>query len=81
MKLGVNTPLEEIMKDNKNPLNLTRPFRTNWLYEVEPYSRTEPQTVEDARENQRLKKLLKRAVERDVAPFSLIQSIRSGIRA
>jgi len=59
----------------------TRPIRPNWLFEIEPYERSERETLVDVRENLRLKKLLKRAVERDVAPLSLIESIRTGIRA
>ena len=59
----------------------TRPIRPNWLFEIEAYSRSERETLADVRENLRLKKLLKRAVEREVAPLSLIESIRTGIRA
>jgi hypothetical protein len=53
----------------------------NWLFEIEPYSRPQTETLEDVRDNLRLKKLMKRAVEREVAPLSLIESIRAGIRA
>lgn len=59
----------------------SKAIRTNWLFETEPYSRPQPETLEDVRDNLRLKKLLKRAVEREVAPLSLIESIRTGIRA
>ena len=58
-----------------------RPIRMNWLFEIEPYSRPQTETLEQVRDNLRLKKFLKRAVERDVAPLSLIESIRAGIRA
>ncbi len=58
-----------------------RPIRMNWLFEVEPYSRPQTETLVDIRDNLRLKKNLKRAVEREVAPLSLIESIRAGIRA
>lgn len=55
--------------------------RTNWLFEIEPYSRTHGESLTDLRDNIRLKKALKRAIERDVAPARLIESIRSEIRA
>ena len=60
---------------------ISRPVRMNWLYDVEPYNRSQKETLTDVRDNLRLKKVLKRAVERDVAPLSLIESIRSGIRS
>ena len=50
----------------------SRPIRMNWLVEVEPYARPQAESLLDVRDNLRLKKLLKRAVERDVAPLSLI---------
>ena len=58
-----------------------RPVRTNWLFEIEPYSRPQTETLIDVRDNLRLKKLLKSAVNREVAPLSLIESIRTAIRA
>jgi hypothetical protein len=68
--------MEDRMKHNTSRL-----IRTNWLADVEPYERPQVNTLADIRDNIRLKKLLKRAVERDVAPRSLIESIRAGIRA
>ena len=59
----------------------SRPVRMNWLFDVEPYARPQTDTLLDVRDNLRLKKHLKRAVERDVAPQSLIDAIRSGIRS
>lgn len=59
----------------------SRPIRMNWLFEVEPYARPKTESLVDIRDNLRLKKFLKRAVERDVAPLSLIESIRAGIRS
>ena len=53
----------------------------NWLFDVEPYDRPRTESLADVRDNLRLKKFLKRAVDRDVAPKSLIESIRSGIRS
>jgi hypothetical protein len=59
-----------------------RPFaRPNWLFEIEPYSRSQGDSLQDLRDNLRLKKAIKRAVEQDVAPLSLIAAIRDGIRA
>lgn len=60
---------------------ISRPIRMNWLFEVEPYSRPQANTLADLRDNLRLKRSLKHAVEREVAPLSLIESIRAGIRA
>lgn len=76
MYMGALAPWRTEMKEN-----ITRPFRTNWLFEVEPYSRTQTQTLADVRDDLRLKKLLKRAVESEMAPLSLIEAIRTGIRA
>lgn len=67
------------MKDRR--LTNSRPIRTKWLFEVGPFPRPQTETLADLRDDLRLKKLLKRAVERDVAPLSLIESIRAGIRA
>ena len=59
----------------------SRPIRMNWLFEVEPYARPQAETLIGVRDTLRLKKHLKRAVERDVAPTSLIEAIRAGIRS
>jgi hypothetical protein len=59
----------------------SRPMTMNWLFDVEPYARPQTETLMDIRDNLRLKKFLKRAVEREVAPLSLIESIRNGIRS
>jgi hypothetical protein len=55
--------------------------RPNWLFEIEPYSRSQGDSLQDLRDNLRLKKAIKHAVEQDVAPLSLIAAIRDGIRA
>ena len=52
----------------------------NWMFEVEPRSRTPQTTLADVRDDLRLKRVLQRAVARDYAPQSLIDSIRAGIR-
>ena len=54
--------------------------RQNW-FEIEPYSRTKGDSLQDLRDNLRLKTALKRAVMRDVAPMRLIKAIRTDIRA
>ena len=59
----------------------TRAIRMNWLFEIEPYSRDRAESLADIRDNLQLKKRLKRAVDSEVAPLSLIKSIRAGIRA
>ncbi len=69
------------MKDNTYIPAKSKTIRMNWLFDVEPYSRPQPETLQDVRDNLRLKKFLKRAVENEVAPLSLIESIRAGIRA
>ena len=66
------------MKDKLARSVVSRP---NWLFEIEPYSRAQNETIADLRDNLRLKKHLRRAVKREVAPLSLIESIRAGIRA
>jgi hypothetical protein len=55
--------------------------RPNRLFEVEPYSRRQGESLQDLRDNLRLKKALKTAVERDIAPTSLIEAVRAAIRA
>jgi hypothetical protein len=68
--------MEDKMKQHTAPL-----IRTHWLSDIEPYERPQTETLADIRDNIRLKKLLKRAVEGDAAPQSLIDSIRAAIRA
>jgi hypothetical protein len=55
--------------------------RTNWLFEIEPYSRSQGESLSDLRNNLRLKKALRRAVSNDFAPAALIENIRTMIRA
>jgi hypothetical protein len=61
-------------------LAIKHTFRSNWLFEVEPFSRSSSTTLQELRDNVRLKNHLKRAVATEMAPFSLIQLIREGIR-
>jgi len=55
--------------------------RPNWLFEIEPYSRSQNESLSELRDNLRLKKALRRAVENDFAPIELIENIRTMIRA
>jgi hypothetical protein len=50
------------------------------LLDADPYDRVRPHTLSDLRDNVRLKGFLKRAVEKDFASGTLINSIRLGIR-
>lgn len=52
----------------------------HWMFEIEPYSRMPQKTFDDVRDDHRLKRVLKRAVMRDYAPQSLIDSIKNEIR-
>jgi len=53
----------------------------SWFFEVEPYSRMNRESLQELRDNLRLKKAMKRAIGHDAAPASLIEAIRRGIRA
>lgn len=54
--------------------------RQNW-FEIAPYSRATGDSLQNLRDNLRLKKALKQAVMRDLAPMRLIKAIRTDIRA
>lgn len=77
----------DLAKPDSSDFGSTQPvlkkfsLRTNWLFEVESYSRSQGESLGDLRDNLRIKKALKRAVERDFAPIDLIERIRVGIRA
>jgi hypothetical protein len=51
---------------------------SSWLIDAEPYSRQNSSS--DAADLPRLRAMLKQAVERDLAPQTLIDSIRNKIR-
>ena len=55
--------------------------RPNWLFEIEPYSRSQNESLSELRDNLRLKKAMRHAVENDFAPIELIENIRTMIRA
>ncbi|MGQ0543627.1 MAG: hypothetical protein ACT4O9_17575 [Blastocatellia bacterium] len=52
----------------------------NWLFDIEPYTRSGPQTYDDVADNQRLKNALRRSVAKVTAPHYLIDAIRKEIR-
>ena len=52
----------------------------NWIFESERYSTMPQRSFDDMSGDLRLKRVLKRAVQRDRAPQNLIDSIRAGIR-
>jgi len=52
----------------------------NWLYDAEPYSRTQPRTFTAILGDQRLKAAIRKAVKDVDAPQHLIDSIRENIR-
>lgn len=47
---------------------------------IESYSQTQQKSLNEVSDDIRLKRILKRAVERDHAPQSLFDSIKNGIR-
>ena len=51
-----------------------------WKFEAEPFPIAPNRTLDEVLNHERLKKQLKRAVNRDFAPQRLIDSIRSRIR-
>lgn len=72
---------DQVNKKDFQPVIKRTEFRANWLFEVEPYSRSSGQTISELRDNLRLKRAMKRAIANDMAPLSLIERIRSEIRA
>ena len=65
---------------DKFPKTRSMVRQMDWPPGVEPYSRLHDETLADVRDNLRLKRYLKRALESEVAPLSLIQSIKDQIR-
>jgi hypothetical protein len=65
---------------SKGAAKLTLVGRKHWTFETESFSGVPNKTFASALNDERLKKHLQRAVSRDFAPQSLIDSIRSGIR-
>ena len=55
--------------------------KAGWLFEVEPYFCLNGESLQELRDNLRLKKAMKRAIEQDTAPVHLIEAIHRGIRA
>lgn len=54
--------------------------KRSWLYDPDPYFRAHPKTFDDAVNDQRLKRALKRAVKNEEVPPGLADSIGRRIR-
>jgi hypothetical protein len=52
----------------------------DWMIDVEPYARTPEKTLTEVRDDMRLRWAMQRALRRDAAPQSLVDSIRNMIR-
>ncbi|MGD9628954.1 MAG: hypothetical protein AB7V18_06900 [Pyrinomonadaceae bacterium] len=52
----------------------------SWLYDVEPYARTGPRTLDEVADDERLKQAMRRTVAKTIAPSYLIDTIRNEIR-
>ena len=52
----------------------------NWLVTTEPFPRSIRSSLGGSADDLRLKRAVKRAVERDLAPQTLIDSVRAAIR-
>ena len=65
---------------SKGTAKLTLVGRRHWRFETEPCSAVSNKTFASVLSDERLKKHLQRAVSRDFAPQSLIDSIRFGIK-
>ena len=72
--------MTKIPETNRKPVSLFLYARKTGLYDVEPYDRATPRSTNEVQDNLRLKGFLKRAVEKDFPPESLINSIKLGIR-
>ena len=64
--------------NNRNGLKLVA--SRNWTFNFEPYSQVPRKTFDQVNDDLRLRRVIKRAVERDYAPQSLIDSIKKSIR-
>ena len=67
-------------ENRRKPISLFNSPRRTGLYEIEPYDRSTPRSAAEVRDTLRLKGFLKLAVEKDFAPESLIEAIKTGIR-
>lgn len=55
-------------------------MQRNWLFDIEPYTRSGPQSFDDVADDQRLKRALRRSVTKITAPQYLIDTIRREVR-
>lgn len=67
-------------KDDCRPMAKKISGKTNWFFEVEPYSRVSGESLGDLRDNLRIKNALKRAINKELAPRSLVVAIQNSIR-
>lgn len=51
-----------------------------WMFDVDPHSRVPTKPLQNVRDDLRVKSALRRAVNRDFAPQSLIDAIKKDIR-
>jgi hypothetical protein len=73
---GGDTEMNKLLKNNG--AKILTDFSPDQTKNLSPLERVE--RLEETAEDLRLKKLLRRAVGKDFAPQSLIDSIRNGIR-
>ena len=74
------TKLPEGNGRSRKPVSLFLHARRTGMFDTEPYDRLPQKSLQEIRDDQRLKGFLKRAVEKDFPPESLINSIKLGIR-
>ncbi len=70
------------MRSSNGNSTFAKHFQTqgSWLYDVEPYARTGPRTLDEVADDERLKRAIRRTVAKTVAPSYLIDTIRNEIR-
>jgi hypothetical protein len=54
--------------------------RHDRMFDIRSFSQLQPKTFDDVNGDLRLRRVLKRAIERETAPQTLIDSIKKGIR-
>jgi len=67
-------------KEDCRPMTKKISRKTNWFFEVESYSRVSGESLSDLRDNLRIKKALKKAINKEFAPRSLVETIQNSIR-
>jgi hypothetical protein len=72
--------LERQMSKHSEQFSRNNTPRRDWLFEIEPFHRSDGKSFGDLVNDLRLKRFLKKAVEKEFTPQSLIDSIKNGIR-